>query len=71
MDFLETSLSLAMALNYLRERARERKNQPDEPQRPSILYMSRQIAGRALLVLGLSLQVSGKQLIILSQKSTS
>jgi hypothetical protein len=68
MDFLETSMNWAMALNYLRERARERKSQPDEPSRMESLRLSIQIVGRALMALGLSIQLAGKQLILSSQK---
>jgi hypothetical protein len=71
MDTLGTSLGLTMALDYLHERARERNPLPDEPPRPSILRMTVQIVGRALMTTGLLLQMAGKQLIILSQKSTS
>jgi hypothetical protein len=68
MDFLKTSLSWGMALNYLSERAKERKSQPDELRRLSVLRLSIQIVGRALMVLGLSIQLAGKQLSLSSQK---
>lgn len=71
MDFLEVALSWAMALNYLRERARDRKKQPDAPQKLSILHMSMQLVGRALMTSGVYLHLAGKELVILGQQSTS
>lgn len=67
MDFLETALSWAMALNYLRERTEERKHQPRAPRRLSILRLSMQLVGRALMTISVYLHLAGKQLVILSQ----
>jgi hypothetical protein len=71
MDFLEIALSWALALNYLRERAEERKNRPDAPRRLSLLHLTMQIVGRVLMIIGVHLHLAGKQLVTLGQQSTS
>jgi len=71
MDFLEITMSWAMALDYLRERARERKNKPEILHRLSILHLSAQLLGRTLMTSSVYLHLAGKRLVILGQQSTS
>lgn len=71
MNFLETSLSWAMALNYLRERAKERKNTSNIPEKQPVLLLIMQFVGRALMIIGVGMQVAGKRLVKLGQGSAA
>jgi hypothetical protein len=71
MDTIEGSMKVAMALNYLREKASERRNVSDKPTRQPVLLLSTQIMGRALMIVGREVQVVGMRLVKFGQRETS
>ncbi len=71
MNFLETSLSWAMALNYLRERAKERKNTSNISEKQPVLLLIMQLVGRTLMIVGVGMHVAGKRLVKLGQGSAA
>src|SRR6266700_1500734 len=63
MDTIEGSMKVAMALNYLREKVRERQRNSDRLERRPVLLLSIQIAGRALMIAGREGQIVGMRLV--------
>lgn len=67
MDPFETFMKVAMAQNYLREKSREQKHNPDELAIRPVLMLLAQIVGRALMVLGREVQIAGIRLVKFGQ----